>query len=771
MMRFTPTLRSLSVFILLLGLSFTTARGQTATGTISGRVDDAQGLSVPGVTVSATSPNLQGARETVTSLSGNYVLPLLPPGLYTLTMQLEGFAPVIVERRVAPTERLTIHATLEPADVEESVTVSAAQTDMFVGTVQSAAAVTAETMDLLPTERTLTAAIGLAAGVATHPPFSGFVNISGATLSGNLFLLDGVQVSDNIRNTPIDLFIEDAIQEVTVATSGISAEHGRFTGGMVNAVTRSGGNAFSGSFRTTLRNDDWRTVSPFDEEKIDDIIPTYEYTLGGPIVRDKTWFFAAGRATSFREARTLFETEIPYEFSSDNKRFEGKLTQALGRGHHLKVRYTGLRASFTNSVFGRSLDTRSFDLKPLTSEGFLSTHYTGAVSSTLFLEGQVSVRQRTFLDTGGLSTDRIEGTRLFDVVRGAGYWAPPFCAVCTDEERDSTEVVFKGTSFVPTRTGSHTLVFGYDLFNEKLRHDNHQTASDFFVVGLTSRIVDDVPNPVMIPGHPLSQIIYRPILESSRGTNFRTHALFVNDTWNANDRLTFNLGVRWDKNDGQDAAGNTVATGSRLSPRFGVVWDPRGDGRWAITGNYSQYTAAISTAVGQSASAAGRPAGFAWTYRGPPINVDPTAPLVPTDEALRTVFDWFDSVGGVNLRPYRNSPLIPGVSTQFDGSVGSPYVVEYGSGVSRTIGSRGAVRADVTYRDYRDFYAGVTDLTTGRVTNNTTGQTFDLQLIRNSNDFAPSVRRPLATGKLSGRKPRDSRRQLHAVPPLGQHPR
>ena len=295
-----PTPRTLSVLILLLALSFTTARGQVATGSISGHVDDGQGLSVPGVTVSATSPNLQGARETVTAASGNYALPLLPPGPYTLTLQLDGFAPVIVERRVAPTERLTVHVTLQPADVEESVTVTAAQTDMFVGTVQSATTVTAETMDLLPTGRTIMSAVGLAAGVTTYPPFSGFVNVSGGTASGNLFLLDGVQVSDNIRNTPLNLFIEDAIQEVTVATSGISAEYGRLTGGMVNAVTRSGGNVFSGSFRTTLRNDDWRTVSPFEEEKIDDTIPTYEYTLGGPIVKDKTWFFAAGRTTSFK---------------------------------------------------------------------------------------------------------------------------------------------------------------------------------------------------------------------------------------------------------------------------------------------------------------------------------------------------------------------------------------------------------------------------------------------------------------------------------------
>ena len=98
------------------------------------------------------------------------------------------------------------------------------------------------------------------------------------------------------------------------------------------------------------------------------------------------------------------------------------------------------------------------------------------------------------------------------------------------------------------------------------------------------------------------------------------------------------------------------------------------------------------------------------------------------------VFNWFDSVGGEDLRPYFGSPNIPGVSTQIDGSLGSQYVVEYAGGVSRTIGRRGAIRADVTYRDYRDFYAGITDLSTGRVTSDF-GQTFDLRQVQNTNDL------------------------------------
>ena len=85
------------------------------------------------------------------------------------------------------------------------------------------------------------------------------------------------------------------IQETTVSTSGISAEYGRFGGGLVNAITKSGGNQFSGSYRLGMNNDDWRATTPFNETKLDKVVPTHEYTIGGPIFKDALWFFNAGR--------------------------------------------------------------------------------------------------------------------------------------------------------------------------------------------------------------------------------------------------------------------------------------------------------------------------------------------------------------------------------------------------------------------------------------------------------------------------------------------
>ena len=119
-------------------------------------------------------------------------------------------------------------------------------------------------MNLLPTGRDLNATLLMAPGVRPSGPGGNF-SINGSVSFENLFLVNGVTVNENLRGTAPDLYIEDAVQETTVATAGISAEFGRFTGGVVNVITKSGGNDFSGSFRDTLNNDNWRRMTPFEE--------------------------------------------------------------------------------------------------------------------------------------------------------------------------------------------------------------------------------------------------------------------------------------------------------------------------------------------------------------------------------------------------------------------------------------------------------------------------------------------------------------------------
>jgi outer membrane receptor protein involved in Fe transport len=706
------------------------AAAQTPAGTISGRVVDAAGLRVPGVTVTVSSPNLQGVRTAVTSENGDYILPALPPGAYTITFELAGFGTLKESRTVAAGQPLSLDVTLRPASVSETVTVRA-QTDAFTNTVQASTSIQAELLQQLPSTRTLLGAVNLAPAVHATGP-SNNVTISGAMSFENVYLLNGVQITDNLRGTPYNLFIEDAIQETTVSTSGISAEYGRFTGGVVNAVTKSGGNTFSGSFRTTLANDDWRTQSPFGEPKTNDTVPTHEFTLGGPILRDRTWFFGAGRLFNSAVSNQTGYTNLPYEFAVDEKRFEGKITQSLGAGHSIRGSYTDIRREEDNNAYPSPelvMDTASLYSRKLPQQ-LWAVNYSGALRNNFFVEAQYSTRKFTFKDDGGKSTDLIQGTVLQDQQTGARWWAPTFCGVCVPEERSNENILLKGNYFLSTARGAHNLVFGYDTFNDKRVGDNHQSGSDYHVWASSSVIEDGVVYPIIRPD--LSTwIIHWPIQTASRGTKFRTHSLFVNDTWSLSRNVTVNAGVRWDKNDGQDAIGQVVARDSAVSPRLGIVWDPTGDGRWGVNASYAKYVAGLNNAIADSTSPAGTPSIFAYFYGGEAIN-DGNGPLVTTDVALQRVFDWFEANGGTSSSPFFVS--VPGTSTQIRESLDSPSAAEWAVGLSRQLGTRGALRADVVFRDFNDFYSQRVDQTTGTVTNEI-GDEFDLALVENTNEL------------------------------------
>jgi hypothetical protein len=310
----------------------------TPTGTISGRVVDQQGLAVPGASVTVQSPALQGTRTQQTSANGDYIFPLLPPGDYEITFELTGFASLKRKERVSLNQSVPLNVTMSVSTMTETVTVEVESQDDFGRGAQVASSYKKDLIEKLPTNRSLRSAILLAPGTQESGP-SGAVSMSGASSFENLFMINGVVVQDNLRSTPLDLFIEDALQETTTSTAAISAEFGRFSGGVVNAITKSGGNDFSGSFRTSFSNDKWIAVTPFaNDRRIDNVIPTYEATLGGPFVKDRLWFFGATRLRDFQEGRsTNPATAIPYTFGRNEKRYEGKLTFALTTNHTLKA--------------------------------------------------------------------------------------------------------------------------------------------------------------------------------------------------------------------------------------------------------------------------------------------------------------------------------------------------------------------------------------------------------------------------------------------------
>ena len=125
-------------------------------------------------------------------------------------------------------------------------------------------------------------------------------------------------------------------------------------------------------------------------------------------------------------------------------------------------------------------------------------------------------------------------------------------------------------------------MFGYDRFNDIRRADNHQSGSDYRILSAGAILSGSGAGendlfPIFL-GDGTTTIQWNPIIEESEGSDFLTHSAFVNDTWRISDRLTANVGIRFDKNHGADQSGNIVAKDSAWSPRLGVIWDPTGGG-------------------------------------------------------------------------------------------------------------------------------------------------------------------------------------------------
>ena len=254
----------IAAWLLVVAVRSAAAQG-IPTGVIRGQVRDPSNLPVPGVSVTATSTALQDKRSVVTSDNGEFIIPFLPSGEYSVAFERVGFVPQHRTIDVAILDTSPINVMLTLAGVDETVNVSGTASSEVARTITMAETYQAAALERLPVGRTLDDAVLLAPGVSPNGPL-GHIVISGAPSYENLSLINGVTDNDFLawgEATP--LYIEDAIQETKISTGNISAEYGRFQGGVVNVVTKSGGNALSGSFRTSLTDNAWRALTPYPD--------------------------------------------------------------------------------------------------------------------------------------------------------------------------------------------------------------------------------------------------------------------------------------------------------------------------------------------------------------------------------------------------------------------------------------------------------------------------------------------------------------------------
>lgn len=727
------------------------ALAQNPTGTLTGRAADDKGEALPGVTVTVSSPNLQGVRTAVTSINGDYIFRFLPPGEYTVKFELQGFSTLDTSVKISAAQTSAVNAEMPMSQVTEEVTVTGSY-ETISTSAQVATTYEQSLIEQLPVGRTMTAVAALTPGVAATGPSNNLV-ISGALASENLFLVNGVAIMDNVRNTPNALYIEDAIQETTTSVASISAEYGRFAGGVVNTLTKSGGNDFTGSLRLSMDNNKWNDKTPATTygSQVDKINTTYELTLGGYFVKDRLWFFAAGRSRKQELGRQTYLTDIPYKYGTDEQRYEGKLTFALNPSHRIIGSYMQIDTTETNrDAFGDAITLTALDKSRELPQDLLALNYNGVLTDNFFVEGQYSARHYTFKGSGADSRDLILGTRVMDNVDYLVSNSPYFCGVCDDETRDNEDWMVKASWFLSSQNlGTHDLVFGYDSFNDMRLSNNNQSGSGWVYwptayvrdandgVPFDSAIGEPVP---IVYGDGSSDFTFWPVLQASKGTNFRTHSFFVNDRWRLTNNLSFNVGVRYDLNDGEDAGGNTVAEDSKISPRLGVSWDIKGDGDWVVNAGYAHYVTAIAGSV--ASQGAGSPSPFGYLYEGPDINTECTAAnlnsCLNSHQVLEQVFAWLfangkDAVGRPLGREvaYGN---IAGLSLIVGDNLKSPYNEEWTIGLTKRLGSNGLVRVDYINRVAKDMYAQRVNMDTGQVEDEL-GNVSDLKIIENSSYF------------------------------------
>ena len=729
--------RRLSLFSLIF-LFAAAAFGQGVSSSLTGSVTS-EGSPLPGVTVTISSLSLLGTRTTVTGANGDYSFPGLPPGSYDVRFELEGMQTINRRADLKLAETSRVDTALRVTNIAETITVTAT-TPSVLESPQVSTNIDAELVEQLPIGRTIRERIQLAPGVQSSGT-NGQTVINGAQSFDNLYLVNGVVVNENLRGQPDNTVIEEAIQETTLLAGGVSAEYGRFTGGVISTITKSGGNDFSGAFRDNLTNDKWISKTDFAAERdhTDKINSVYEATLGGRFIRDRLWFFAAGRKQNSSLTNQTQGLNLPFTTTVDQKRYEAKLTGNVTAKHTLTGSYISVDDVQDGTFFGNIVDLASLRASDLQVRMW-SGHYNGVITNNLLLEGQYSQKDRAAV-AGSAFRDRIFGTMVRDTTPGTGRrgWSPTFCgSSCPPKERNNQAWGLKSTYFLSTQQlGSHNVVTGFDEFHELRNENNYQSGSDFRFFGAFRYVNGQLyvhANPAAAGTATVSRIQWDPLLRLSQTADLQTQSLYVNDRWSLNDRWSFSLGVRYDKTSGENQARVKTAEDSRISPRLGAIYDLQGNGRNRVSASYGRYAAKIDGAIADQTSPAGRYATYLFRYTGPELNAPgtPDSQLLPTDEVLRRVFAWFDANGGAD--PNSNlvfSAAVPGLNIRIDDPLRTPYMDELTLGYGTQIGSNGFLRADLIHRTWGDFYVIRRDRNTGK----TADGRLDVGLIENgSND-------------------------------------
>ena len=617
------------------------AAAQEQSGSIIGVVKDASGAVLPGATVEARSPSSIGVRSTVSDDQGHYRFPTLPPGAYEVSASLQGFVTAkAADVKVTLGQQLNVELTLKIASVSESVTVTAESPIIDTKASGATASVDSALIEMIPKGRGLLSVLTQIPG-ANNINRGGGLMIDGASGSENRFIVDGVDrtnartgsataISSTNNFGGTEIVIQDFIETVQVKQSGYNAEYRAALGGVVNAITKSGSNAFHGSGTAYQTDNKWlgairpelRQVPsngalaeyikrPRDKSHQTDLVAS----LGGPIWRDKAWFFAGYAPTYTPAERTVTwvtpgsnpPTQTFDNGDAYNRTANYNATAQVARS--LRTRFTGnnerQKGAFALPAIEQNgtstANAASFNPRSSVYTAQFSDAYSGIVewspTNSIAVEGTAGYLGYGQHSEGG---DYYHGTRrvfsssnigLADVpanfqnVSGFADNNVNTFSVADDYQRFSLDL--KATKYGQWK-GSHTLKVGglYERIG-----NNVNTGAQFPNVNLNWGSVYSSPSGFEKTG----KFGYYEVSRRFTGGDVKETNLsvFAQDQWTVNNNLTLNYGLRVENETipsyNPSAPGIEFGWGDKIAPRAGFAYDLKGDGRTKLYGSYGLY--------------------------------------------------------------------------------------------------------------------------------------------------------------------------------------
>ncbi len=548
---------------------------QSTTGRILGTVSDLEGRPLAGAAVTIVSPVLIGGPQTrVVSDDGRFLFVGLHPGPYTVTAGLPGFV---------SQERQQVKVPLGGA--------ASLSIEMPVSTFESEIEVVAETPVVDPIQTNTdqvfdlkylrNAAVGsfnrAYQAVLRHAPgVAGGDNpeVFGSTLSDNAFFIDGQDTTDPVTGTWGTLFNFDSVAEVEFQTSGFEAEFGRAVGGLVNVVTRSGGNRFSGTFDARYRADSFQTSGErYDADQLDSSRLDLSATLGGPLLRDRLWFFAAYEHVETRATPSGSPTTLEYEGANYNL----KLSWQASPDWRAVARFSGSPADTANNNASRFVLAEAASFKTQGTDLF-AAEVNGLLSEAL-VWNTVAGAYRASLDVNPMSGD-LETASHFNFSTGLlsdNYDNQQY------SQRDRDEVATDLTWFV-TFAGSHEFKLGAQY-----------SATDFASASCATGTTGGACAPGSVGyayqdiGAGLPFILIESATAGVQDFSGRLATAYIQDAWRAVSNLTLKLGLRYDSVTYDNNVGTRVAAMERLQPRLGVAWDISGDAKNVARASWGRF--------------------------------------------------------------------------------------------------------------------------------------------------------------------------------------